>query len=431
MIRSVLMSALLAAGLAGSATAETITVCANGCDYTSINAAIDVASDGDVIQLSAETYAEGQEVLVSEKSIQLVGTSSRDGDPMTVIAGNGTHRLLQFLSPETSGSLVTDISFRHGNSSPDPSGGGAIFTDWPVQCRNCEFIDNTSVIAFEQSSSGGGTNGPIDHIGCLFLRNAAYSGGGSARGTYEDCEFVENVCTNQPGLAATPLGSALFSPIRAEGCTFIDGIGYATVVGGDLSHCVFYDGEYYPRGGNANGCTFLGSSLAVFDAWFGSQPGSFVDCHFSNGIGRVFSGCTFQFCTFEGAGPIAVLGGSFDSCEFTNGGPGAQISPEIQGCLTSYSSEPSFKDCQFSESCPGDPESWSDLGGNVFSGSETSSCPLDPCWIDFTNDGIIDAADLGILLEWWGSPTHCDVDHDGMIRSAELGEILARWGPCP
>lgn len=50
---------LTTAALAGSMSAETITVCAKGCDHTSINAAITVASDGDVIQLAAETYREG------------------------------------------------------------------------------------------------------------------------------------------------------------------------------------------------------------------------------------------------------------------------------------------------------------------------------------------------------------------------------------
>ena len=36
---------------ATTATADTLTVCASGCQYTSINAAIDAASDGDVILL--------------------------------------------------------------------------------------------------------------------------------------------------------------------------------------------------------------------------------------------------------------------------------------------------------------------------------------------------------------------------------------------
>ena len=65
MYRPLTIVALAASGLfafATTATAETITVCANGCDYTSINDAIDASSNGDVIQLAAETYFEGDEI---------------------------------------------------------------------------------------------------------------------------------------------------------------------------------------------------------------------------------------------------------------------------------------------------------------------------------------------------------------------------------
>ena len=60
MIRPQTTVALAGIGLLASATvADTLTVCASGCQYTSINAAIDAATNGDVIVLSAETYAEG------------------------------------------------------------------------------------------------------------------------------------------------------------------------------------------------------------------------------------------------------------------------------------------------------------------------------------------------------------------------------------
>ncbi len=62
-----------------TASAETITVCANGCDYTSINAAIGAASDGDVIQLSTETYFEGQVIDTLGMAITLRGVLDKAG----------------------------------------------------------------------------------------------------------------------------------------------------------------------------------------------------------------------------------------------------------------------------------------------------------------------------------------------------------------
>ena len=78
-----------------AASAEMITVCADGCDYTSINAAIGAASDGDVIQLAAETYFEGEQIDTLGKAITLRGAIDRDGTPITIIDGAGVIRVLE------------------------------------------------------------------------------------------------------------------------------------------------------------------------------------------------------------------------------------------------------------------------------------------------------------------------------------------------
>ena len=69
---------------ATTATADTLTVCASGCQYTSINAAIDAASDGDVILLAAETYLEGAAIVLDGTSITLQGATDTDGGPASI-----------------------------------------------------------------------------------------------------------------------------------------------------------------------------------------------------------------------------------------------------------------------------------------------------------------------------------------------------------
>ncbi len=67
--------------------------------------------------------------------------------------------------------------------------------------------------------------------------------------------------------------------------------------------------------------------------------------------------------------------------------------------------------------------SWADLGGN-------SICD---CVGDLTLDGIVNGADLGILLASWGQCTgNCgsDLNLDGMVNGADLGVLLAAWGAC-
>ena len=86
MYRTLLATVVLAFSSV-TASASTITVCASGCDYTSINAAIGAASDGDVIQLAAETYFEGEQIDTLGKAITLRGVLDKAGEPSSVLDG--------------------------------------------------------------------------------------------------------------------------------------------------------------------------------------------------------------------------------------------------------------------------------------------------------------------------------------------------------
>ena len=54
---------------------------------------------------------------------------------------------------------------------------------------------------------------------------------------------------------------------------------------------------------------------------------------------------------------------------------------------------------------------------------------------DITNNHIIDGADLGALLAFWGpvNPVlpQADINRDGEIDGSDLGILLSFWGPCP
>jgi formylglycine-generating enzyme required for sulfatase activity len=58
-----------------------------------------------------------------------------------------------------------------------------------------------------------------------------------------------------------------------------------------------------------------------------------------------------------------------------------------------------------------------------------------PCLpADLNNDGLVDGADLGVLLSNWG-PTdgeapRPDINGNGIVDGADLGVLLANWGPC-
>jgi hypothetical protein len=47
---------------------------------------------------------------------------------------------------------------------------------------------------------------------------------------------------------------------------------------------------------------------------------------------------------------------------------------------------------------------------------------------DINNDGVVDGADLGLLLSAWGQPGITDLNGDGTTDGGDLGILLASWG---
>ena len=67
------------------------------------------------------------------------------------------------------------------------------------------------------------------------------------------------------------------------------------------------------------------------------------------------------------------------------------------------------------------------LNGQLASCGSTSACPADQ-----NNDGVVNGADLGLLLGAWGPCPNCraDINIDGVVNGADLGLLLGAWGPC-
>lgn len=54
------------------------------------------------------------------------------------------------------------------------------------------------------------------------------------------------------------------------------------------------------------------------------------------------------------------------------------------------------------------------------------------CAADLNSDGVVDGADLGLLLGTWGPCKACppDLNGDHIVDGADLGALLGAWGPC-
>lgn len=77
MLRSCLVIAILM--IAGSAQAATMTVCLSGCEYPSIQKAIDDANAGDTVEVHSGDYYE--DIQFSKAYVRLIGIDTGKGRP--------------------------------------------------------------------------------------------------------------------------------------------------------------------------------------------------------------------------------------------------------------------------------------------------------------------------------------------------------------
>ena len=461
-----------------SASAETITVCAKGCQYSSIIAAVDAASDGDVIQLSAETYFEGESISTEGKAIEIRGALTKSGEPASVLDGGDSHRVIDCRNAETSDTVLRNLVIQRGLGQDElfPNGtfnvGGGVFArGTSPSLINCWFRANTAsfggaltmddgtpsitdcaIDGNTASVHGGGVynfeSAPV-FTECRFTGNAApFYGGGIFNDVSDpvlsECTFTENV--------AGQLGGGMYNNASSPahtGCTYTgntavyapkgnpQGGGGGGVFNNPFSDpiftdCDFNDNDSYSGGGMAND---------------GGSP-TLTNCHFNNNTAILFGGgiltsgssdvdITMNGCIFIGNTAEARGGGMhnitrapiLNDCILTNNAAGGS-----GGGLSLF---PTTLEVEMSSSliCSNTPDqidgSYADLGENCIA-EDCLAC--DACPADLNADGEVNGQDLGLLFVQWGPcgpGCTADFSGDGIVGGEDLGLLFVAWGPCP
>ena len=219
------------------------------------------------------------------------------------------------------------------------------------------------------------------------------------------------------------------------GCRFSENGGIEALVifgsGSNVSNCQFVS--------NTTGLTAaFGSGVVIenclFDsnAQFGASGGGpwvpsdidFYECDF------MVRSTTFRSGFSVGGAPVRVVAsGAFEDCRFESGEGGtANAIQSYYGNAVARFSNTVF--CGAAAPLFGGSGQFIDDGGN----QSLASCSP-PCPADLVDDGTVNAADLGVLLNFWGTDGSgfpgVDLDGDGIVGAADLSALLSSWGPCP
>jgi len=186
----------------------TVTVCAAGCDFTTIQAAIDAASAGATIQIGDPTHTEAAITVDKDVTIQGQGAAS------TIVQAHAsveeaTERV--FYVPAGVTATMRDVTIRHGNPISDPDSGGGITNEGTLTLENSIISDNIG------NGSGGIVNeGELTLVNCVVRDNAAIERGdyfercGSGGGIKNRAGLLTLVDSTVSGNSAEGNGGGIF-----------------------------------------------------------------------------------------------------------------------------------------------------------------------------------------------------------------------------
>jgi predicted outer membrane repeat protein len=202
--------------IAASAAADTYVVRPDGTgDFETIQAAIDAAWNGDVIELTDGTFVGlgNRDLHYDGKAITL---RSQDGNPETCSLncegyGGASHRAFRFEEGEEAGSVVEGITITGCYAGY----GGAVWCVGGSSPRfaNCRFVGNEARYQGGAIYCSGGASPILED--CVFIENIANSQGGavfcqeSSRPSFTSCTFEQNAVTGAAGRSG---GAIYLSP---------------------------------------------------------------------------------------------------------------------------------------------------------------------------------------------------------------------------
>jgi len=188
-----------------AASDDTVTVCAAGCDFTTIQGAIDApgTTAGDVIDVTDAVHTEAG--ILANKSVTIQG----QGAESTIVQAHAnvdeaTDRV--FFVADGAVVTIRRMTIRHGNPSSSPQSGGGVRNEG-------ELTIEESIISHNQGSAGGGifNDGKLTLVNCTVSENTSTGGD-----TYLECNTGGGI-KNMVGVATLINSTVSDNTARGKG----------------------------------------------------------------------------------------------------------------------------------------------------------------------------------------------------------------------
>jgi len=386
--------------LAGTSFAATINVPG---DYTTIQAAVDAADNGDEILVAPGTYTGTGYVVVDTlgKSITLRASGTPEE---TIIDGEGARRVVECSGNEGADTIIEGFTITGGSS---PYSGGIYCYGSSPTIAGCTIEGNTA------SEWGGGiyckSNSNPLITGCTITGNTANDGGGicctSSSPTITNCTISENLAYEGGGF-------------------YSDSADHIIIVDSSISeNAAFYGGGIYSYSGIISATnTIISRNYATY---FGDARGGGIymeyaeldlqGCELTDNFSESFGGA---ICSVESQSMLDAC--TVQGNEALVSGGGIHHAAAI-----SWISNSDF--------CDNQPDHiyglWVDDEGNTF---DVVCEPAELCLGNTNEDYDVDVLDLLYVIAVYGSDNDAgDQNDDGVVDVNDLLTVITNWGPCP
>ena len=190
-ISILVLTSLLLVLFSSLANATVRTVCASGCDYTTIQGGIDASSTGDIVMVREGTYNEV--IDFKGKAIEVTGTACPE---KTIIDGTGkSDSVVTFTTSEGSSSIIKGFTIQNGLVTSG-SGGGIVCSQTSPTIDDCIITSNAARYGAGIYSYGGSPTIKNTKITDNTTFSPGYGGGiylgYSSSPTITDCEVTDN-----------------------------------------------------------------------------------------------------------------------------------------------------------------------------------------------------------------------------------------------
>jgi len=447
---------------AAAPIASAVTINVPSAQAPTITIAINIAANGDEILVAPGSYFEA--LSFNGKALKLRSTA---GPEVTILDGLGQFKpVVRLISGEGATTEIEGFTIRNGDATaaaPGDRGGGIYCNGTSPTIRNCIFIGNQAVAGGAFYANLGNPR----VIGCRFIENAAVTTSGDGGAAYLNSTTVDFTDCLFEGNSAVRLGGAL-RQVATSGtyarCDFVQNSAGANGGAMDMastpSVLLFRECRF---AGNTAG----GVGGAVMQATASSTPPAWINCVFdsneasgSGGAMYVNTGCKADLtnCTLSGNASGASGGGIFvlgvGPATVRNSVVWGNVPTGIVGAsATSYTCHQGViagagnivLDPGFADAANGDlrlvPSSPCLDAGNTTLLLSSVGTDFDgaPRAVNVA-DAPTGVAAFGYLIDMGAfefpaatAPTACpgDVNGDGVINGADLGLLLGAWGECP